>query len=51
MKLVPTYPKYAKLNRWFIQLVGQQWSEAGITSVLDLASGVTDAGPSQRLPA
>ncbi|WP_437808588.1 SAM-dependent methyltransferase [Sorangium sp. So ce1078] len=44
MKLVPTYPKWAKLNRWFIQLVGQQWAEAGITSVLDLASGLPTQG-------
>ncbi|WP_441292034.1 SAM-dependent methyltransferase [Sorangium sp. KYC3313] len=44
LKLVPTYPKVAKLNRWFIQLVGQRWSEAGITNVLDLASGLPTQG-------
>ncbi|WP_438023398.1 SAM-dependent methyltransferase [Sorangium sp. So ce233] len=44
LKLLPTYPKWAKLNRWFIQLVGQQWSEAGIASVLDLASGLPTQG-------
>ncbi|WP_438014880.1 SAM-dependent methyltransferase [Sorangium sp. So ce315] len=44
LKVLPTYPKWAKLNRWFIQLVGQQWSEAGISSVLDLASGLPTQG-------
>ncbi|WP_437314389.1 SAM-dependent methyltransferase [Sorangium sp. So ce385] len=44
MNLVPTYPKWAKLNRWFIQLVGQRWSDAGITNVLDLASGLPTQG-------
>ncbi|XXX73853.1 SAM-dependent methyltransferase [Sorangium sp. So ce134] len=44
LNLLPTYPKWAKLNRWFIQLVGHQWSEAGITSVLDLASGLPTQG-------
>ncbi|WP_437950695.1 SAM-dependent methyltransferase [Sorangium sp. So ce296] len=44
MNLVPTYPKWAKLNRWFIQLVGQRWSEAGITNVLDFASGLPTQG-------
>ncbi|WP_437731262.1 SAM-dependent methyltransferase [Sorangium sp. So ce1335] len=44
LKILPTYPKWAKLNRWFIQLVGQQWSDAGITNVLDLASGLPTQG-------
>ncbi|KYF65660.1 hypothetical protein BE11_49370 [Sorangium cellulosum] len=44
LKVLPTYPKWAKLNRWFIQLVGQQWSEAGFTNVLDLASGLPTQG-------
>ncbi|WP_437574568.1 SAM-dependent methyltransferase [Sorangium sp. So ce887] len=44
LKLVPTYPKWARLNRWFLQLVGQQWSDAGITSVLDLGSGLPTQG-------
>ncbi|WP_437624773.1 SAM-dependent methyltransferase [Sorangium sp. So ce1151] len=44
MKIVPTYPKWAKLNRWFIQLVGQRWVDTGITSVLDLASGLPTQG-------
>ncbi|HTN87202.1 MAG TPA: SAM-dependent methyltransferase [Sorangium sp.] len=44
MKIVPTYPKWAKLNRWFIQLVGQQWADTGITRVLDLASGLPTQG-------
>lgn len=44
LKLVPSYPKWAKLNRWFIQLVGQQWSDAGIVNVLDLGSGLPTQG-------
>ncbi|WP_437683556.1 SAM-dependent methyltransferase [Sorangium sp. So ce131] len=44
MKILPTYPKWAKLNRWFIQLVGQLWSDGGITNVLDLASGLPTQG-------
>ncbi|AUX43574.1 uncharacterized protein SOCE26_050240 [Sorangium cellulosum] len=44
LKILPSYPKWAKLNRWFIQLIGQRWSDVGITDVLDLASGLPTQG-------
>ncbi|AUX19735.1 uncharacterized protein SOCEGT47_001870 [Sorangium cellulosum] len=44
LKILPTYPKWARLNRWFIQLVAEQWLDAGITNVLDLASGLPTQG-------
>jgi O-methyltransferase involved in polyketide biosynthesis len=43
-KLVPAYPRWARLNRWFLQLVASKWAEAGQTRVLDLASGLPTQG-------
>jgi O-methyltransferase involved in polyketide biosynthesis len=44
VKIVPTYPKLAKLNRWFLQLVGSRWAEEGVERVLDLGSGLPTQG-------
>lgn len=44
MKLVPLYPKWARLNRWFLQFVGSKWAEDGYNRVLDLASGLPTQG-------
>mgnify|MGYP000090079705 CR=1 FL=1 len=44
LKTVPSYPKWARLNRWFLQLVATQWEQAGRTHVLDLGSGLTTGG-------
>jgi len=41
---LPSYPKWARLNRWFIQLVAAQWLEEGYRDVLDLASGLPTQG-------
>jgi O-methyltransferase involved in polyketide biosynthesis len=43
-KMVPAYPKWARLNRWFLQLVGSRWAEAGFLYVLDLGSGLPTQG-------
>jgi hypothetical protein len=40
MKLLPSYPVWARLNRWFLQLVAQRWSEEQFANILDLASGM-----------
>ena len=44
MELAPSYPKWARLNRWFLQLVAEQWATEGHTRILDLASGLPTQG-------
>src|SRR5262245_21587271 len=44
LKLVPAYPTTARLNRWFLQLVGSMWAKEGRKRVLDLASGLPTQG-------
>jgi hypothetical protein len=44
LKVFPTYPKWAKLNRWFLQCVASQWQEQGFKQVLDLAAGLPTEG-------
>jgi hypothetical protein len=44
MGLVPSYPKWARLNRWFLQLVAEQWSAEGRTRVLDIGTGLPTEG-------
>jgi O-methyltransferase involved in polyketide biosynthesis len=43
-KRVPAYPKWTRLNRWFLQFVANKWAEEGQTRVLDLASGLPTQG-------
>lgn len=44
MEVVPSYPKWARLNRWFLQLIADQWAAEGRTRVLDLGSGLPTQG-------
>ncbi|MEM8531675.1 MAG: SAM-dependent methyltransferase [Chloroflexota bacterium] len=44
LKVFPAYPRWAKLNRWFLQLMGEQWAAQGRQRVLDLGTGI----PTQR---
>ncbi|NTV63942.1 MAG: hypothetical protein HGA65_10460 [Oscillochloris sp.] len=40
LKIFPSYPIWARLNRWFLQMVGSQWAEAGFKHIIDLGSGM-----------
>ncbi|MEM8531674.1 MAG: SAM-dependent methyltransferase [Chloroflexota bacterium] len=40
LQVLPAYPRWAKLNRWFLQLVAEQWAAQGQQRVLDLGSGL-----------
>ncbi|MEP7124907.1 MAG: SAM-dependent methyltransferase [Byssovorax sp.] len=42
--LMPSYPRWARINRSFLAIVGRRWAEAKITSVLDLGSGLPTQG-------
>jgi hypothetical protein len=42
--LFPAYPKMARLNRWFLQLIAEQWAAQGYPHVLDLGSGLPTEG-------
>lgn len=44
LKFLPSYPTWARLNRWFLQMVATQWAEAGHSLVLDIGSGLPTAG-------
>jgi hypothetical protein len=44
LEVAPTYPKWARANRWFLQLVASQWQQQGRERVLDLASGLPTKG-------
>lgn len=44
VKLMPGYPAAARLNRWFLQLVGSMWAAEGRRRVLDVASGLPTQG-------
>ncbi|MFO0589320.1 MAG: SAM-dependent methyltransferase [Polyangiaceae bacterium] len=44
LQTVPTYPKWARANRWFLQLVASEWEQAGRKRVLDLATGLPTKG-------
>jgi O-methyltransferase involved in polyketide biosynthesis len=40
MQVAPSYPTWARLNRWFLQMVAAQWAREGQSYVLDLGSGL-----------
>jgi hypothetical protein len=40
LKIVPSYPVWARLNRWFLQMVALKWNADGQANILDLASGL-----------
>ncbi|NOK92089.1 MAG: hypothetical protein GFH26_640225n1, partial [Chloroflexi bacterium AL-N15] len=44
LKVFPAYPRWAKLNRWFLQLVAEQWAVQGQQRILDLGSGIPTQG-------
>jgi O-methyltransferase involved in polyketide biosynthesis len=44
LAVVPSYPKLARLNRWFLQLVAKRWADQGVERVLDLGSGLPTQG-------
>jgi hypothetical protein len=44
LKVAPTYPKWARANRWFLQFVASEWEQAGRKQVLDLATGLPTKG-------
>jgi O-methyltransferase involved in polyketide biosynthesis len=44
LDLVPSYPRWARLNRAFLGHVGQRWAASGVTRVLDLGSGLPTQG-------
>ncbi|MEM8531677.1 MAG: SAM-dependent methyltransferase [Chloroflexota bacterium] len=44
MQVFPAYPRWAKLNRWFLQLVAEQWKQQGYSHILDLGSGIPTQG-------
>ena len=44
LKVAPTYPKWARANRWFLQFVAAEWAAAGRERVLDLATGLPTKG-------
>ena len=44
LKRVPTYPQWARLNRWFLQLMATNWAQEGRKQVLDLATGLPTEG-------
>lgn len=44
LEVAPTYPKWARANRWFLQFVASQWQQEGRRRVLDLATGLPTKG-------
>ena len=52
LKVFPTYPKWARINRWFLQYVAAQWAEQGgqgsSTRRFDSELGVEEGQPHGR---
>lgn len=44
LKVFPSYPVWARLNRWFLQMVAERWAANGYRHVLDLGSGMPTQG-------
>jgi O-methyltransferase involved in polyketide biosynthesis len=44
LKVLPSYPTWARLNRWFLQMVADQWASNGYHHILDLGSGMPTQG-------
>jgi O-methyltransferase involved in polyketide biosynthesis len=44
LKVFPSYPRWARLNRWFLQMVAERWAAEGYRHVLDLGSGMPTQG-------
>jgi hypothetical protein len=44
MQVFPPYPRWARLNRWFLQIAAERWQEEGLNDILDLGSGLPTQG-------
>jgi O-methyltransferase involved in polyketide biosynthesis len=44
LKMSPSYTTWARLNRWFLQMVAEQWAGSGYHHILDLGSGIPTQG-------
>jgi O-methyltransferase involved in polyketide biosynthesis len=44
LKISPSYTTWARLNRWFLQMVADQWATSGHNYILDLGSGMPTQG-------
>lgn len=44
IKMMPSYPRWARINRSFLAHVGRRWASEGIKRVLDLGSGLPTQG-------
>lgn len=44
LEVFPAYPRWARINRWFLQYVAEKWAEEGRKRVLDIASGLPTQG-------
>jgi O-methyltransferase involved in polyketide biosynthesis len=44
LTVFPSYPLWARLNRWFLQLVAERWGAEGHDRILDLGSGMPTQG-------
>jgi hypothetical protein len=44
LKFAPTYPKWARANRWFLQFVASEWEREGRSQLLDLGTGLPTEG-------
>lgn len=44
IKVFPSYPQWARLNRWFLQYVAERWQAEGQQWILDLGSGMPTQG-------
>ncbi len=42
--LMPSYPRWARVNRSFLDHVGKRWAKEGVTRMLDLGSGLPTQG-------
>jgi O-methyltransferase involved in polyketide biosynthesis len=44
LKAIPSYTTWARLNRWFLQMVAEQWASSAQHHILDLGSGMPTQG-------
>lgn len=44
LKMMPSYTTWARLNRWFLQMVASQWAASDHAHILDLGSGMPTQG-------
>lgn len=40
LQVFPSYPRWARLNRWFLQMVATRWGANNYNNILDLGSGM-----------